>query len=235
MNPHFSTTHWTQVRQATGHSEGGKQALSELCEAYYAPVVAYLQQHFSQPDQARDAAHDFFAKILAQPALHGADPGRGKFRHYLLGALKHHLLQQHEAACRQKRGGGIAPISLEANAAIGAEAADHLTLPPDREFDRQWARHILHTATEALKQEWDALSRAEEFEWLYPFIIGDTAHGDLAMQCQDRVQNPATVRKNLSRLRQRFREFVRATIAGTLAEPTDVAEEMRYFVAVLSG
>ena len=234
MNPHFSTTHWTQVRQATGHSEGGKQALGELCAAYYAPVVAYLQAHFQHQEQARDAAHDFFARILAQPALHGADPGKGKFRHYLLGALKHHLLQRHEAAVRQKRGGGMAHISLEANAGQGAEIADQFTLPPDREFDRQWARHILETAAQALESEWTGMGRADEFAWLYPFIIGETVHGELTTQCQERGLNPATVRKNLSRLRQKFRETVRATIAGTVAQPEDVSEEMRYFVEVLA-
>ena len=101
----FHTTRWTLVRHATGHSVEGRQALSELCAAYYEPVVAFLRSG-RDTDAAREIAHEFFAHLLEKPNLGGAEPGRGRFRNYLLGALKHHLSHRREREGCQKRGGG---------------------------------------------------------------------------------------------------------------------------------
>ena len=87
----FHTTRWTLVRHATGHSAEGKQALSELCEAYYEPVVAFLRCELRDADAARELSHAFFAEMLAGGTIHTADREHGRFRSYLLGAVKHFL------------------------------------------------------------------------------------------------------------------------------------------------
>ena len=38
----FAATRWTLVAQARGNDTKSKTALSELCDAYYKPVVAFL-------------------------------------------------------------------------------------------------------------------------------------------------------------------------------------------------
>lgn len=106
MTSAFHTTRWTLVRHATGHSAEGRAALSELCAGYYEPVVAFLRRSGRGEDDAREVAHAFFAEVLERTALGGAEPGRGRFRSYLLGALKHHLAHARERAARQKRGSG---------------------------------------------------------------------------------------------------------------------------------
>ena len=148
----FHTTRWTLVRHATGHSAEGQQALSELCAAYYEPVVAFLRRSGRDADAAREMAHEFFAHLLEKPNLDGAEPERGRFRSYLLGALKHHLSHRRERDARQKRGGGAEMIPLDAgtDTSPGVDPGDPQTLPPDREFDRQWALHVLRRATDAL-------------------------------------------------------------------------------------
>src|SRR6478609_9366155 len=87
----FHTTRWRLVRHATGQSLEGRKALNELCAAYYEPVVAFLRRDGRDAEAARETAHDFFQRLLEAPNLGGAEPGRGRFRSYLLGALKHHL------------------------------------------------------------------------------------------------------------------------------------------------
>ena len=235
MTSSFHTTRWTLVRHATGHSDAGRAALSELCAAYYEPVVAFLRRSGREADAAREMAHGFFAAILEKPALGGAEPGRGRFRSYLLGALKHHLAHARERAARQKRGGGAEIVALDAgtDTSPGVDPGDARTLPPDREFDRQWALHILRRATEALAAEWRAAGRAEEFAALQPFIGGESAHGGLAALAESRGESAATLRKTVSRMRQRFRQHVKAEIAPTLAEGTDADEEMRELFAAL--
>src|SRR4030095_14750060 len=122
----FHTTRWTVVRHAAGSSPEGRQALSELCEAYYEPVVAFLRRGGRDADAAREVAHDFFAHVLEKPGLGGAQPGCGRFRNYLLGALKHHLGHKRERESRQKRGGNLETIPLDTgtDTSPGADPSD---------------------------------------------------------------------------------------------------------------
>jgi len=230
----FHTTRWTLVRHATGHSAAGQQALSELCAAYYEPIVAFLRRSGRDADTAREMAHEFFAQVLEKPNLYGAEPGRGRFRSYLLGALKHHLSNRREFDARQKRGAKTIPLEPGTDTSPGVDPDDAQMLSPDREFDRQWALHTLRRATDALESEWREMGRADEFSALQPFIGSEPARGALASLAAAHDENPATLRKTVSRMRQCFRQHVKAQLAPTLAERTDLDDEMRALLAALS-
>ncbi len=92
-DPVFATTRWTQVLAARGESVQARQALSDLCAAYYEPVVAYLRHHHRTEDDARELAHRFFELVLHRRAFDAATPDQGRFRSYLLGAVKHFLTE----------------------------------------------------------------------------------------------------------------------------------------------
>jgi DNA-directed RNA polymerase specialized sigma24 family protein len=233
----FHTTRWTLVRHASLQSLEGRQALSELCAAYYEPVVAFLRRDGRDAGAARESAHGFFERLLEVPNLGGAAPGRGRFRSYLLGALKHHLVHQRESAFRQKRGTGAEtiPITPGTDTSPGFDVHDHRGLPPDREFDRQWALHVLRVATEALTAEWRSAGREDQFIALQPFIGGDAGHGDLAALAESLGEPAATLRKTLSRMRHRFRQHVKSQLLPTLAESGEVDDEMRALLAALAG
>ena len=116
----FRTTRWTQVSRAKAESPEGRRALKELCDAYYEPVAAFLRCELRDADAARDLAHDFFANVLEGGAIARADQDRGRFRSYLLGAVKHFLSHHREAARRLKRGGGAESASLnDTDAGVG--------------------------------------------------------------------------------------------------------------------
>src|SRR5215469_18177104 len=108
----FRTTRWTQVSRAKADSPEGRRALAELCNAYYEPVVTFLRCELRDADTARELAHDFFANLLAGGTIARAEQERGRFRSYLLGAVKHFLSHHREARKRFKRGGGVERISL---------------------------------------------------------------------------------------------------------------------------
>lgn len=234
-NSDFHTTRWTLVLQATGHSDQGQRALSDLCAAYYEPVVAFLRATGRDADTAREMAHGFFEELLAKPQLSGAEPGRGRFRSYLLGALKHYLGHEKERRLSQKRGGSaeIIPMESGTETSPGIDPPDDQTLPPDREFDRQWALHVLQRAMVLLEQEWKSDGREGEFSELQPFIGGDSAHGALAALAEQRRENPATLRKTISRLRHQFRQLVKSEITPTLTSSDEADAEMRELLAAL--
>src|SRR6185503_10752876 len=113
-SPHeFAATRWTLVLRARGESVEARAALSELCEAYYQPVLRFLRREGREEDAARELAHEFFSRILESGGFDEADPGRGRFRSYLLGALKHFLADQRKREHRLKRGGGVPSESLD--------------------------------------------------------------------------------------------------------------------------
>src|SRR3954468_2446093 len=109
----FHTTRWTRVCLAKADSEDGRTALADLCAAYYEPVVAFLRCYLRDAEAARELSHAFFSEMLAGGAIHTADRARGRFRSYLIGAVKHFLSRQREAAQRVKRGRGMAPLSMD--------------------------------------------------------------------------------------------------------------------------
>lgn len=98
----FLTTRLTRVGLAKKESEDGRRALEELCRAYYEPVVAFLRWELRDPDAAREMSHAFFAEMLAGGKIGAAELGRGRFRSYLLGAVKH-FLANHRGEARQMK------------------------------------------------------------------------------------------------------------------------------------
>lgn len=226
MTSSFHDTRWTLVARSRGDDPQARAALSELCAAYYVPVVAFLRRDGRAEDAARDLAHDFFAKLLAGGAIEGADPLRGKFRSYLLGALKHFAADQRDKAHTAKRGGGAVHAEIDAEAEI-ADAGAEL---PDAEFDRQWALTVLARAMGRLEAEMAAEGKTAQFEALRPWLTDSAPQAAAAEKLGMSVD---TVKVAIHRLRRRFRESVKTEIAQTVSESGDVREELEALMAAL--
>lgn len=228
----FHTTRWTRVCQAQADSEDGRRALADLCDAYYEPVLAFLRCELRDADAAREMSHSFFAEMLAGGAIHTADRGRGRFRSYLLGAVKHFLSRHRESARRMKRGGGVEALPLDDDEACKVADAQNT---PDAEFDRQWAVTVLASGLEALRLECQASGRGAFFEQVKPLLTGDAAYGDQAALAAACGMNLDAFRMAVHRLKQRLRQSVKAEVAGTLDDPAMVQEEMQALFAALGG
>lgn len=231
----FHTTRWTRVVRAKVPSEEGRRALADLCDAYYEPVVAFLRWELRDADAAREMSHAFFAEMLAGGTIASAERGRGRFRNYLLGAVKHFLANQREAARRMKRGGGVAHVSLHEDVSGVREIADGRQMSPDAAFDREWALTTLARAMETVKQECVREGREEFFQRVKPWLTGDATQGDQGAAAEACGMTAAALKMAISRLRGRFRDCVKAEIAGTLDDATMVETEMRELLAALSG
>ncbi|MCB1205377.1 MAG: sigma-70 family RNA polymerase sigma factor [Verrucomicrobiae bacterium] len=227
----FRTTRWSRVRHAKCDSEEGKIALAELCEAYYEPVVVFLRYELRDPDKARETAHAFFAEMLAGRAIGGADRERGRFRSYLLGALKHFLLNERAAQHRLKRGGGAEHLDLDETGA--RSISDERQIPPDLAYDRQWATTLLGHALDALRAEYAARGRSEFFDRLKPWLTGEAEHGEQQALAASLGMNLNTLKSDISRLKLRFQALVREEIAGTVDGDDEAREELAILFAAL--
>ncbi len=236
MTSSFHDTRWTLVSRSRGSDTQAKAALSELCEAYYAPVVAFLRRDGREEGVARDLAHDFFAKLLAGGAIEGADPLRGKFRSYLLMALKRFAADQRDRDHAAKRGGGQvhAVINGESDATgAGLQIADASIEAPDVAFDRQWALTLLARALVRLEAEMSGENKSDHFDALKPWLTAEadaTPQADAAAKLGMSVE---AVKVAIHRLRKRFREAVKAEIAQTVGEAGDVREELEALMGAL--
>lgn len=223
--------------RARGESAESRAALSELCDAYYQPVLRFLRREGRDEDSARELAHDFFHRVLSGGAFDGADPERGRFRSYLLGALKHFLADERVRANRLKRGGGAVLESLDAPSGADTSLRQEVASPnaptDDATFDREWALTIMDRALAALQREFADTGKAHQFEVLKPWLIGETASHSQEEAARRLDLSEGAVKVTIHRLRKRFREAVRAEIAQTLREPATVDEELRHLIEAL--
>jgi RNA polymerase sigma factor (sigma-70 family) len=233
----FSPTRWTLVVRARGDSPAARAALAELCEAYYLPVFRFLRREGREEDIARELTQEFFARILKRGDIGAADPGRGRFRSYLLGAVKHFLADQRDYDRRQKRGGGQTPERLDTNGddpSPGLQVADPAGPASDAFFDRQWALALMDRAFATVSSDFTREGKKEQFEALKPWLVGDTERLSQAEVARQLGWSETAVKVSVHRLRKRFRDAVRLEIAQTLAEGADIDDELRYLVVVLT-
>ena len=229
----FHPTQWTTVLRAHGDSVEAQAALSDLCAAYYAPVVAFLRREGRDDDAAREVAHTFFAELLE----HGVgvpDRERGKFRSYLLGAVKHFLVKERAAAGTEKRGGGRehVPLVNETDTAPGLPMPAAAEPAPELAFDREWAYAIIARALSALEQQ--HASRPEYFATLKPWLEGNPGCSQAEAAQQLGITETA-LKVAIHRLRLKFRELIRTEVAATVQDPADVAGEFQHLICIVTG
>ena len=241
--PHnFQTTHWTQVVAARGDSPDAKQALRALCETYYGPVELFVRRYrAASADEARDLTHEFFAKLLQGLSLDHADRTRGRFRSYLLGAVKHFLSDQHDREQTLKRGGGQSLQSLDqplrdvdSGLAESLTIADPHGFPPDAYFDRQWALAVVQQAIDTLRNEAESNGELARFDVLQRWLVTPSSHDTAIEAARSLKLSDGAFKVAVHRLRKRFRQIVVGRIAHTVNDPIVVQDELNYLIGALT-
>lgn len=238
----FVTTHWsvvlTAVRNDTTRSQN---ALARLCQVYWPPLYAYVRRLGHSPHDAQDLTQEFFARLLGKNQvgknhLALADESRGRFRSFLLGSLKHFLANEWDKARAQKRGGGHIPIPIDLGAtetSYSFEPADQMTA--EKIFERRWALALLAEVLRRLREEYVLAGREKWFEALKPTLTETTRTVRYAEIAQSMGTSEGAIKVAVHRLRQRYREVLRAEIADTVSGPTEVEDELRNLFAALAG
>jgi RNA polymerase sigma factor (sigma-70 family) len=209
-----------------------RAALAELCALYWLPVYAFVRRSGHGPENARDLTQSFFMRILEHNDLASADPQRGRFRNWLLGALKHFLANDRRREHTQKRGGGSIVLSIDVVAEEDRylhEPADSLT--PERVYEHRWALTVLEHVMNRLEREYAKQGKRERFEKLKPFLVGDEPpYETLAAELGEAA---GALRQQVFRMRRRYRDLLREEISNTVATPADVDDELRSLFAAL--
>jgi DNA-directed RNA polymerase specialized sigma24 family protein len=233
----FATTRWTVVVAAgRGRTPQSDLALEELCRTYWYPLYAYIRGRGYTREDAEDLTQAFFARLLEKNYLEGLSSEKGKFRAFLLAALKHFLANEWDRARRQKRGGATTPISLDwqsADARYQIDPADNLS--PDKLYDRAWAVTLLERVIVRLRDESAADDKSKLFEELKPFLMAGKSAIPYAQAAASLDMTEGALRVAVHRLRRRYRELLREEIGQTLSDPAQVEEEVRALFSAFAG
>ena len=232
----FATTHWSLVDAAKlgeVSQTRAREALEALCRAYWYPLYAFVRSRGYSAADAQDLTQAFFARIIETGGFASADRERGRFRSYLLGAMKHFLSNEWHRAQTQKRGGKVQFIEFdaldpEARYVEASEPSDN----PEHLFDREWALQTIAGALQGLRDEMAKAGKSDQFEVLKSSLTGqdELPRDQIAVRLG---MSEGAVKVAVHRLRRRYRMLLRDAIAQTVSNEADLDDEMRYLVAVL--
>jgi RNA polymerase sigma-70 factor (ECF subfamily) len=231
----FATTRWSVVMTARDKgSPESEAALQSLCKGYWHPLYAFVRRLGNAPHDAQDLTQEFFARLLEKDWLGAVDRERGRFRTFLIMALKRFLANEWDKSQSAKRGGGLSFTSLDAESAEERYLADpNSSLSADHLYERRWALALLEQAMAKLRAEYESDGRGADFARLKEYLVAERGAIPYAEIARALGASEGAARVAVHRLRKRFREVFRGTVADTVSDEEDVEVEMHYVVEVL--
>ena len=235
-SPRFDSTSWTLVRAAAVNPTAeSRQALATLCQTYWPPVYAFVRRNGYDREQSQDLTQGFFTQLLEKRFLVDADQLRGKFRSFLLTAVKHFLANEWDREHALKRGGRQVPVSMDLVAAEGWYKPSVIAEgTPESLFERRWALSLLERTLARLRAEFAAAGKTDQFDRLSPFLnkeSGDNRYEEVAEQLD---VSAGALRMSVHRMRRRYRDLLREEIAQTVSTIDEIDDEIRFLLSTLS-
>jgi RNA polymerase sigma-70 factor (ECF subfamily) len=209
-------------------------ALERLCAQYWYPLYAYLRRRGRAPDAAADTVQGLFSHLLEGDRFANLEEGPGRFRNWLLTALQNHERDQRDRDLAQKRGGGSAPIPIDADEGerrfeLQGAAGDD----PRVAFERAWALETLRMARDLLEQELRSQGKGRVFAALADLLSDEEQRPRAELAGQLGI-SPVALRVTLHRMRARYRELLVAVVADSLGDRAEAGEELQELAAALA-
>ncbi len=238
----FVTTRWSLILSASNpgsEQQKAHDALAELCRTYWRPIFSFVRRRGYSIEDAQDLTQDFFATILKDNWLQHADRNRGRFRSLLLRSLQNFLINSAERTHARKRGGDVEFISwhdwmAESPSQFSVPIQGTDSLPPERIFDLNWAVTVVEHALQRLREECESKGKLWLFQALSRHLTDERDEMSYANLTTELGMAESTVKKQLHKMRQRYRNLLRDEVSQTVEDPTEVDDEIRYLCASLA-
>jgi len=217
-------------------SPDSRRALESLCESYWLPAYAYVRRVVARVEDAQDLTQGFFAHLLEKDAIAKADPKRGRFRAFLLTALKNFLANERHKARAEKRGGGRAVLSLDFDSGESRyqiEPSHELT--PEKLYERRWVLTLLDRVLDHLRIELAEAGKERHFEKFKAALTGEMGSTDYEQAAEALGMTAAAAKQAGYRMRKRYRELFRQEVARTVADDSEVDDEIGRLLETLNG
>jgi DNA-directed RNA polymerase specialized sigma24 family protein len=225
----FPSTCWSRVVAAADPAHpDARDALAELCTAYWYPIYALIRRKGYDPDAALDLTQNYFTRLLEKQVLAAVDPQKGRFRAFLLTDCMHFLANAHDRAVARKRGGGRSFIPIDSGTAEGRYGTEpHHDLTPERLFERAWALTLLAAVFEALRREYESQGNLDSFDQLKVVLEEGTGAVRYAQIAARLGTTEGAVKVAVHRLRKRYKAHLCDRIAATVRDPASIEDEIR--------
>ena len=224
----FPETCWTALAQATlrgGPAE--RAALEALCRDYWRPVNLCIRGRGAPSERADDLTQEFFLHLMQTGAFRRADPEKGRFRSFLLGALRYFLADDARHQASQRAGGHLQRCELDEESAV--------THTEETQFDREWAQAVLDRALARVEAEALAFRGPDGWRLLRTFLPGSATPVPYPVLAATLRMSENGAKTEVFRLRQKFREAIRREVARTVTTPQEVEDELAHLRAVLQN
>ena len=226
---HFVTTHWSVVLAAGQDAAlASRKALERLCLTYWTPLYFFARGQGFSVEDAEDLIQGFFMGVLEKDTLKKVEKDRGRFRSFLLSALRFHMANESRKARAAKRGSGQRVFSLDFETAENHYShylAENHT--PEKLFERQWAKTVMAHALERLGRTYARTGKQSLFQSLRNVLVevdSGFSYGETAAALNIKE---GALRVALHRMRRRLADSVREEIAQTVAHADDIEDEIR--------
>ena len=234
-SPRFPTTSWSLVL-GTVEEEDRRSAFERLCNLYWSPVHDFIRGQVGDPESAKDLTQAFFARLIEKHDVCPPQPGKARFRCYLIAAIRHFLANESDRLRTQRRGGDWARVPLDGgNSPTSAEAAIADGMTPERIFERRWALLVIDRALKSVKRQYEAMGKRAYFVRLEIFLLGSRGDNKYRSVAEELGVSEAAVKMAVHRLRRQFGAALRAEISTTVGDAGEVDDELRYLLSVLNA
>lgn len=232
----FQTTQWSLILHAAEDGSPESQAaLAALCEAYWFPLYTYARRRTKDQHTAQDLTQGFFAHLLEKRTLAKTDSERGRFRSFLLTAFKNFMTNEWQRAHSKKRGGHHRTMSLDfSRGETRFRIEPAISLSPERAFDRQWVMTVLDRVLSQLREELCDRGQEDTFEELKSTLTEQATSSQYQRIAETLGISPAAAKQAAYRLRQRYRQLFRDEVSRTVADESEMEDEMSDLLAALA-
>jgi len=147
----FLTTHWSLIESIRTEADSSHALIGSLLKDYWKPVYCYLRRHGYRNEEAKDLTQAFFHEIvLGNELVQQADRRKGRFRSFLLTALRRFLInvKNKETARKRVPKGKLIALDVVDPDALAAVSED---LSPDECFNCAWVSSLLERVFEEVE------------------------------------------------------------------------------------
>ncbi len=199
---------------------GDPLAMERVIALYWKPVYKFIRFKFRKDNEAaKDLTQGFFASAMEREFFQRFDPAKAGFRTYIRLAVERFAASEHEAANRQKRGGGVEFAELDDESASSES--------PEEIFLQEWRRQLFALAIDDLRAECEGCGKRAEWDIFEAYDLAEGDRPTYAVLARRHGIAETSVTNYLAWARRRLRALVTERLRGVTSGERELHKEMR--------